>query len=532
MKSEIQNLKSETIGARNRSAWKRPGVFRLFPLSKILGLVCFGFRISSFEFSASAAETAAYRVEEIKVPAGVAPEVGGLAFNSKGELVMVTRRCGILIGQPAKDPAAFAWRVFSDQSLHEPLGVLVEKDNQLLVPTFPEITRITDTDGDGVADRYDTVSDAWGVSGAYHESVVGPVPDGEGNWFLNLGTASHNGPTFAHTRGRFSRIGRRGRNFSAVEWRGWVVKIKPDGSLIPWASGFRANNGIARGPDGTVWVTDNQGDFIPTSPLYAVEQGKFYGHASSLVWDTAFTKGNPQRDPLLEGNAKLDAMRARPAVQFPHGIMINSPAQPIFIPAGEKFGPFAGQMLVPDESGQRVLRVMLEKVGGQWQGACTFLVSGTGLRAGNNRVAFSPDGSALYVGQTMRGWGGPVEGLQRIVFTGQPLLEVREIHLKPDGFELSFTQPLEPTLAAEAARWRVQSYHYAYSQQYGAPQSDLTAVPVQQVAISADGLTARITLGALTPERIYQMDLIGLSSTTGLPLAHPTVAYTVNQLAK
>ncbi len=506
--------------------------FLRFPHFKILAAVCLEFGVWNLEFSAHAAETDAYRVEEITVPPGVAPEVGGLAFNSKGELVVVTRRSGILIGKPAKDPAAFEWRVFSNESLHEPLGVLVEKDNQLLVPTFPELTRITDTDGDGVADRYDTVSDAWGVSGAYHESVVGPVPDGEGNWFLNIGTASHNGPTFAHTRGRYSAIGRRGRNFSSVEWRGWVVKIKPDGSLIPWASGFRANNGIALGPDGTVWVTDNQGDFIPTSPLYAVEKGKFYGHASSLVWDAAFTKDNPQRDPLLEGNEKLDAMRAKPAVQFPHGIMINSPAQPIFIPAGEKFGPFAGQMLVPDESGQRVLRVMLEKVGGEWQGACTFLVSGSGLRAGNNRVVFSPDGTALYVGQTMRGWGGPVEGLQRIVYTGQPLLEVKEIHLKPDGFELSFTQPIERTLAAEAARWRVQSYHYKFSQQYGAPQSDLTAVTPTQIAISADGLTARVTLGAITADRIYQLDLLGLTSATGLPLAHPTVAYTVNQLAK
>ncbi len=499
-------------------------------LSKILLVVCFGFRISDFDIPAAAAEP--YLVEEIKVPAGVAPEIGGLAFNSKGELVVVTRRSGIIIGKPSKDPAEFEWRVFSNQSLHEPLGVLVEKDNQLLVPTFPELTRITDTDGDGVADRYDTVSDAWGVSGAYHESVVGPVPDGEGNWFLNIGTASHNGPTFAHTRGRYSPIGRRGRNFSAVEWRGWVVKIKPDGSLIPWASGFRANNGLCRGPDGTLWVTDNQGDFIPTSPLYAVEKGKFYGHASSLVWDAAFTKDNPQRDPLNEGNDKLDAMRKKPAVQFPHGIMINSPADPIFIPAGEKFGPFAGQMLVPDESGQRILRVMLEKVGGEWQGACTFLVSGGGLRAGNNRVAFSPDGTALYVGQTMRGWGGPVEGLQRIVYTGQPLFEVREIHLKPDGFELQFTEPVERTLAADAARYRAQHYHYKYSQQYGAPQAELTQVVPKQISISDDGLTARVVLGAMKPDRIYQLDLVGFISAAGRPLAHPTVCYTVNNLAK
>jgi sugar lactone lactonase YvrE len=405
---------------------------------------------------ASAGPDDAYVVEEIKIPKGVAPEIGGLAFNSKGDLVVLTRRSGIIIGQPSKDPGAFVWRVFSDQSLHEALGLVVEKDNQLLVSQFPELTRITDTDGDGVADTYETVCDAWGLSGAYHENAGNIVPDGEGGWFMNIGTASHNGITFDRTRGKFSPVGRRGRNFSSVEYRGWVIKVKPDGTMIPWASGFRANNGLCLGPDGSLWATDNQGDFIPTSPLHHVEKGKFYGHPSSLVWDKEFTRDDPQRDPLKEGAAKLDAMRTKPAVQFPHGIMMNSPGDPIFDVTKGKFGPFAGQMFVPDESGQRILRLMLEKVDGEWQGACAVFLQDHGLRAGNNRLVFSPDGKALYSGQTMRGWGGPVEGLQRIIYTEKPVFEVHNISLKPDGFELTFTEPVEPTLAAEAGRNIVQ----------------------------------------------------------------------------
>lgn len=474
----------------------------------------------------------AYIVEEIKMPPGVAPEIGGVAFNSKGELVVVTRRSGILIGKPNTDPSKFEWRVFSNQSLHEALGVLVEKDNQLLVPQFPELTRITDTDGDGVADTYETVCDAWGLSGGYHEHASGPIPDGEGNWFLNLGTASHNGITFDRTRGKYSPVGRRGRNFSAAEMRGWVVKVKPDGTMIPWASGFRANNGIGMGPDGSLWVTDNQGDYIPTSPLYHVEKGKFYGHPSSLVWDKEFTKDNPQRDPLKEGNAKLDAMRVKPAVQFPHGIMINSPSDPIFDTSGGKFGPFSGQMFVPDESGQRILRVMLEKVDGEYQGACTFLIHDSGLRAGNNRVAFSPDGKAMYTGQTMRGWGGPVEGLQRIIYTGKPAFEVKNIHLKSDGFELTFTEPADRTLTTDIGRFRVQTYQYPYSNKYGSPQENVAAVDVSKVTLSDDGLTAKVVLGKINPDRIYQLDMVGLVSTAGRPLVHATLAYTVNKLAK
>lgn len=478
------------------------------------------------------AAQSAYTVEEIKLPRGVAPEIGGLAFNSQGELVVVTRRSGILIGTPAADPAAFRWRVFSDQSLHEPLGVLVESDHQLLVPQFPELTRISDTDGDGVADWYETVGSAWGLSGNYHESVTGPVPDGAGGWFLAIGTASHNGPTFAHTRGEFSATGRRGRNFSAVPWRGWVMQLKPDGSLIPYASGFRANNGVCVGPDGGLWVTDNQGDYVPTSPLHRVEHGRFYGHPSSLVWDAEFMRDNPRRDPLKEGLERLEARRTKPVVQFPHGIMMNSPAQPVFDTTGGKFGPFAGQMFVPDESGPRILRVMLEQVGGEWQGACTFLLRDQALRSGNNRLCFSPDGKSLYTGQTMRGWGGPAEGLQRITYTGQAPFEVREMHLTPEGFELTFTEEPERSAAADPARYRVQHYHYPYSHQYGAPQSEITPVKVTGVAVRDDGRKVHLTLGELKAGRIYQLDIIGLATEAGRWLGNPMLAYTVNRLAK
>jgi hypothetical protein len=175
---------------------------------------------------------------------------------------------------------------------------------------------------------------------------------------------------------------------------------------------------------------------------------------------------------------------------------------------------------------------MLEKVGGEYQGACTFLIHDNGLRAGNNRVCFSPDGTALYVGQTMRGWGGPVEGLQRIIYTGKPALEVKEIHLKPDGFELSFTEPVEPTVGADAARYHVQHYYYPYSQQYGSPQTETTPVATQKVVLSDDGRTARVTLGEMKAGCIYQLDLVGLTSAAGRLLVHPTVCYTLNRLAK
>ncbi len=465
-----------------------------------------------------------YEVEDIVLPPHVAPEVGGLAFNSKGELIVLLRRHGIIIGKPSADPEKFEWRQFTDMSLHNPMGILIESENSFLVPQMAELTRISDTDGDGVADLFETVSNEFGLSGNYHETTGGPVPDGQGNWFLAVGTASHNGPVFHHTQGTYSPIGRRGRNFSAVEYRGWVVKIRPDGSLIPWASGFRANNGIAMRMDDTLWVTDNQGDWRGTSPIYHIEKGNFYGHPSSLVWDENWTGGDPLRYPI----DKLDAMRTRAAVLLPQGEMCNSPAEPIFDINNGRFGPFRNQMFVGDIAGQRILRIMLEEVGGQYQGACIKFVENSGLRGGNNRFTWSPDGSTLYVGQTYRGWGRPEEGLQRIRFTGKVPFEVHDIRIQPDGFILSFTHPVDAGAFDDVERYQAQSWHYDYGFRYGSPKRDVKSLPVTSVSPLADGRSVRVTLDGMEPRKIIQLELSNLNSRDGLPLIHGTLCYTCN----
>ena len=128
-----------------------------------------------------------------------------------------------------------------------------------------ELTEIIDTDGDGTADRYNNLSTAFGISGNYHETNA-ICSDGDGGYYLALGTASHNGPTFFSPRGEYSKEGRRGRNFSSNHLRGWVVRYHKNGTLTPFASGFRMHNGITRSSDGEIWCGDNQGDWRGGSP--------------------------------------------------------------------------------------------------------------------------------------------------------------------------------------------------------------------------------------------------------------------------
>ena len=101
--------------------------------------------------------------------------------------------------------------------------------------------------------------------------------------------------------------------------------------------------------------------------------------------------------------SELDARRETAAILFPHGLMSNSPSQPLADSTKGKFGPYAGQLLVGEMNKGRIMRVILDKVGDKLQGACLPFFDGNGLSTGNNRLAFSQDGKTLYVTETNNG---------------------------------------------------------------------------------------------------------------------------------
>lgn len=463
---------------------------------------------------------ASYRVESIAMPEGLLPETGALEFLPDGRLVACFTRGEVM----TYEPQTRQWKLFAE-GLHDPLGILAISNQEILVMQRPELTRIRDTDGDGQADVYEKVTDSFGLTGNYHEYNYGPVKDKAGNLFIALNTGSPNGGIRPQWRGQLDTLGRAPRQmFSVVPYRGWVLKLTPKGQLEPVASGFRSPNGLGFDLQGNLFATDNQGDWIGTSPLHHVQQGHFYGHPASLVWQQGWNRGNPFKVPLAE----LDQMRSRAAVLFPHGIIANSPTQPLCDNTSGKFGPFAGQLLVGEMNQERIVRVMLEEVGGQLQGACVPFLDKQGLRKGNNRLAFSPDGS-LWVGQNAHGWAGD-EGIQRIVYTGQLPLDVQAMHLTPEGFELTFTQPVNRAAAANPASYQFRHYYYEYHARYGSDQFDVQQVPVTGVQVSADGKKVSLKLAALKPGYVYELKLEGITSPAGKPLSNKIICYTLNKL--
>jgi hypothetical protein len=146
-------------------------------------------------------------------------------------------------------------------------------------------------------------------------------------------------------------------------------------------------------------------------------------------------------------------------------------------------------------------------------------------------MAFSPDGTELYVGQTMREWAGPMEGLQRIQFNGGRVFEVLKMHLTKEGFELEFTEPVDAGTGEKPESFETETYGYQYSSNYGGPETHPRRTRPSRLEWSTDRRRVQLAYSEMEAQRVMRVTLSGLKSG-GEPLAHTMVAYTLNKLAK
>ena len=191
------------------------------------------------------------------------------------------------------------------------------------------------------------------------------------------------------------------------KYRGWCLRITPDGEVIPTCSGIRSPGGIGMNIDGDVFYTDNQGPWNGTCSLKHLRVGSFQGHPAGNRWyDQTDAIGPRPSDPQSGSRIMTEADKIPQlepaAVLFPYKKMGQSASGIACDRTAGKFGPFAGQLFVGDQTFSTVMRVYLEKVQGHYQGACFPFRSGFG--SGSLSVMIEADG-AMFVGGTNRGWG-------------------------------------------------------------------------------------------------------------------------------
>ncbi len=457
-----------------------------------------------------------YHIEKVKIPSGIELEVGGLAFDDQGNLGIATRRGEIwLVTDPDSERPSYARYA---HGLHEPLG-LNWKDGSFYCAQRGELTKLTDTDGDGKADKYECLYD-WDLAGNYHEYSYGPVFTPEGDMLVTL------------------NLGWIGRGASQSEWRGWLVKISPDGKLTPIATGLRSPAGFGYNKNGDIFYTENQGDWVGSGRMTHLEVGDFAGNPEGLRWthrpespldltleDIDDTKGLT----LYQYQDVFEAVKP-PSVWFPHTLMGISTSG--LIPLDDQFGPsLRGQLLVGDQGHSKIMRVVQEQVNGVYQGVCFPFVDG--FSSGVLRLQWNPSNDALYVGMTSRGWAstGPDKfGLERLVWRGEEPFQMKTIRSDAHGFKIELTQAGDRATLFDPASYQVTDFTYQYHHFYGSPVTDSEVRTVQKVDVSADSTSFTLHLDQLRQGYIYEIKAPGVRSTAGQPLLHDFGFFTLNQI--
>ena len=483
-----------------------------------------------------------YKIITIPVPEDILIEAGGICTLPNGNVAVSTRRGDVFVIENPymKDGENPRFRRFAS-GLHEILG-LAYVDGDLVCAQRGELTRLKDTNGDGYADVYEAVY-VFPISGHYHEYSYGPKIDAEGNFIVTGNVAFGDREWW--------------RGESRVPWRGWTLKITPDGKMEPFATGMRSPAGLGV-IDGEFFYADNQGDWIGSGGIVHVEKGDFTGHPAGLRWadlpnspvkitdkdiyavaDPRFSppgeaikpENIEEEEPLpLYAVAEKVPEVKLPAVWLPHGILGISLAEMIEDETGGAFGPFTGQIFIGDQGQSKLMRVDLEKVKGEYQGVV--FPFRENFQSGILRMCWGKDGS-MFIGQTNRGWGSLGErdqGLQRVVWNGKVPFEMKTVKAKPDGFEIEFTQPVDKTTAGNPDNYEVTSFIYKYHPVYGSPVVNDRAEWIRGVQVSKDGLKARIVLDETMREKyIYEIKAPGLRNyADGFPLLHGFAYYTLN----
>ncbi|RYD34727.1 MAG: hypothetical protein EOP86_10275 [Verrucomicrobiaceae bacterium] len=456
-----------------------------------------------------------YPIVNIPIPPEVPMHPGGFEMLPDGRLAVGTRRGDIYLIKGAFDsPPAPEYRLFA--SGQDEIFSLSWRDGSMTATSFGETTRITDADGDGAADNYDTLTNNWGYAEG-HEFAFASKPDPEGAIWVALGLS--------------------GSYESHNLFRGWAVKVTPDGKMIPVCSGLRSPGGVGANAEGAMFVTESQGPWNGCCSLKHLKPGAFLGHPASYNWypfapNTRAPAVTPDSGSRMAVEKKRVKELVPPAVRFPYIKMGRSVSGFRLNRTGGKFGPFDNQLFLGDYTLSIIMRATTEQVNGVWQGACYPFREG--LATGVMNVEFSPKGQLIAGGFTTNSqW--PVRGaepfaIQRLDWNGIVPFEIREISIRRNGFLITFTKPVDPRSAARTDTYNIITYTHIYHGAYGSPEVDQTVPKVTGAIPSADGRSVMIHLNKITEDHIHDFDLGGMTSLDGEPLVHKKAYYTVNEI--
>ena len=436
-----------------------------------------------------AADTQPYVIDTLTVPYDnpyrALMFLSGLDFFSNGDAAVCTLHGDVwLVSGIDRSLKHLTWRRFAT-GLYQPLGLKIV-DDQVYVLGRDRVTRLQDRNHDGRADFYENFNSDIATSPDAHQFVTCLETDAKGRFY------------YVDPRG-LHRITADGRHHETL------------------ATGWRNPNGLSVGPDGTITVAPQEGNWTPASQICEVKPGGYYGYPGPRV-----SKDRPLGyDP--------------PLCYIPR-LVDNSTAGQVWV-TSDRWGPLRGQLLNLSFGASTMQLVLREHVDGVAQGGVVPL-SGRFL-SGAMRGRFNPVDGQLYVVGTM-GWvtnaiaGG---SFQRVRYTGLNAYLPTALHIHENGVRITFTQALDPQLAEDVESYAVSRWNYRYRAEYGSKEYSVAdpdrvgrdPLPVRSATLLEDGRTVFLEIPDLQP--VMQMHIkASLRAADGAD-ASCDIYHTIHRLA-
>jgi hypothetical protein len=389
------------------------------------------------------------------------------------------------------------WRRIAS-GLFQPLGLKVV-DGQIYVGCRDAIVRLHDCNGDGEIDYYESFNSDHQVTEHFHEFAMDLQTDAAGNFYYCKG-GRHALPAVVPHHGTLLRVSKDGLQTTIV------------------ATGFRAANGVCVNPDGTFFLTDQEGHWTPKNRINWVVEGGYYGY-----WWGYHQVTDPS-----------DRAMKQPVCWITNAFD-RSPAEMLWVES-KQWGPLNGALLNLSYGTGKIFVVPFEKVHakkgtvplsskgqspfsqGEMQGGMCQLpmpLFPTGVMRGR----FHPGNGQLYCCGLFV-WAGNREqpgGFYRVRYTGKPLWVPLALHARPRHLEVTFSAAVDPASATDPARYSLKAWSLRRSAQYGSEHYNEHPVSITAARVHADAKTVVLEIPELAPTQCMELKYF-LRSPHGEPV--------------
>ncbi len=420
-----------------------------------------------------------------------------IAFlNDRGEALAVAFDGDVWhVSGLAGDLAKLTWKRFAS-GLHEPMSIVV-RQGEVFVFDRDGIWKLRDLNGDGEADVYEMFCDRFAQTAETREFPNGMKLGPDGSFYIAKG--GQEGTTYGKHNGTVIRVAPDGKSFEVIGYglRQPFIGVHPKTGLVT--------------------ASDQQGNYVPSTPIHIIEKNQFYGHL-----------------PTIAPKEKYPAPIAEPVTWIPHPVNPSGASQVWLTDA--KMGPINDELIHVGYNRPEIFRVLMNSRFARPQAAVMSFSRDFDFGPLNG-VVNPADGQLYIVGFQV--WGTTAKklsGISRVRYTGAPRVLLMECTPMDKGVLLRFNATLDPKLATDPASYSLERWNYRRTFDYGSPHLKLDGTPGQEwmtassAYLSKDGQSVFIGIPGMKAG-VHQMRVgWGLKSADGHK-AENTAYFTPHELA-